>query len=400
MNLLLGLLYTPEEGERLLKTSKVGLQGAANNYQWALIRGLHELTGEKVHVVNSTPMGTFPKHSTTLFVKAQVNETPEAVVDNQSYVNLPLIKQIQRTSAAYRRVKQLLVEREEPVTVMVYSLYNPYLKALKKLKQKSQNFQYILIVPDLPGTFGIESTNPVVRKIQRIRGKKAIKLCQYADGYVLLTEQMAKPLCIEGKPIVVVEGVSSGNLEAITSYQRGEKPTILYTGTVDAALGMDTLVKAFLKLPEGSARLCIAGAGPYAERLKALSKEHSDIEYLGYLPKKEIDALQRQVAILVNPRSADDVYTRYSFPSKTMEYLTTGVPVVMNRLPGIPEEYENHLFFTDGSDVDSLARKLQEVLSMDETAVLEHGIRASRFVKDRKSSVPQAKKVIDLAQRL
>ena len=42
----------------------------------------------------------------------------------------------------------------------------------------------------------------------------------------------------------------------------------------------------------------------------------------------------------MNPRSADAEYTKYSFPSKTIEYLATGVPVVMNRLPGIPEEYE------------------------------------------------------------
>ena len=83
-----------------------------------------------------------------------------------------------------------------------------------------------------------------------------------------------------------------------------------------------------------------------------------------------------------------------------MEYLSTGVPVVMNKLPGIPEEYHEHLFFADNSDAESRAKKLQEVLQMSEEELRAHGIRAAKFIQEEKSSTPQAKKVIGLIDLL
>ena len=38
----------------------------------------------------------------------------------------------------------------------------------------------------------------------------------------------------------------------------------------------------------------------------------------------------------VNPRQNNEEFTKYSFPSKTMEYLASGVPVVAYKLDGIP----------------------------------------------------------------
>ena len=102
----------------------------------------------------------------------------------------------------------------------------------------------------------------------------------------------------------------------------------------------------------------------------------------------------------MNPRSADEEYTKYSFPSKTIEHLATGVPVVMNRLPGIPEEYVEHLFLTEHSDAQSLTKMLQMVLDMDEQTVLEHGFRAIAFIQNEKNGTSQAKKIVELAKKL
>ena len=41
-------------------------------------------------------------------------------------------------------------------------------------------------------------------------------------------------------------------------------------------------------------------------------------------------------AMLINPRTNEGVYTQYSFPSKTMEYMRAGKPVLCCKLDGIP----------------------------------------------------------------
>ena len=400
MYVFLGLLYNKEDEERLAKTSKVGLQAAANNYQWGLIRGLFKKTGEKTYVINSVPMGVFPQNSTTLVEKKHHSSVEEAEIENCGYVNLPVIKQFQRTWSAYRRLSRLTKQSAEPVTVVVYSLYGPYLRAIKKAKRKHKNFKCILVVPDLPGVYGIESTNPLLKLVQRIRGKSSLKLSQYADGYVLLTEQMAEPLKIAEKDYVIIEGIANENIERISTYKRERVPMILYTGAIEESLGMKILLEAFEALPVGLAKLCVAGAGSYTHTLKDAAKTNPNIEYLGYLPKQRIHQLQREAAILVNPRSAEDAYTKYSFPSKTMEYLSTGVPVVMNALPGIPNEYHTHLFLAESSDANSMAKMLKTVLTADENVLLEHGYRGAEFVKSQKSSGPQAAKLLELAEML
>lgn len=47
--------------------------------------------------------------------------------------------------------------------------------------------------------------------------------------------------------------------------------------------------------------------------------------------------ISKNADVLVNPRQNDDEYTKYSFPSKNIEYLMTGNAVMAYMLDGIPE---------------------------------------------------------------
>ena len=394
MIIFLGTLFSREDEKRLLKTSKRGLQGAANNYQWGLLQGLSQVCGQPILTINSIPMGTFPRHSSVLFQRASVEKTPEAEIHSHSYINLPLIKQRQRERYAYRSLKKLISSSTEPVTVIVYSLYNPYLKSLNRLKKRGFDFRYILVVTDLPGEYGVESENRVIRMLQRKIGKQDLVLSQAADGYVLLTEQMTVPLSVGNKPYTVIEGVYNYREPDKGKIEKQVPPVILYTGALDAALGLDTLIEAFHKLPAGRAQLHIAGGGPFVGELEQICRENPNIHYMGYLSKQEIDVRQRSATILVNPRSGDKEFTKYSFPSKTIEYMATGTPVVMNRLPGVPAEYEQYVFFTERDDAVGLAQMLEKVLAMDAECREAFGAKAQAFIENEKNGRKQTEKIM------
>lgn len=395
MYVFLSTLYTPQDEPRLLKAEKHGLQAAANNYQWGLLRGLSQLLDRPIETVNTVPMGSFPRHSRILLERSQHTQLPQANIHSPGFLNLPLIKQWQRRRNAYRQLKKLLKTSTEPVTVVAYSLYNPHLKAVARLK-KRHSFRYILVVPDLPGCYGVESTNPILRFIQRRIGNRDLRLSQAADGYVVLTEQMKIPLQTGSKPCAVIEGIYNDRGEIPAPTEKTEPPVILYTGALDTAFGIHTLVEAFRLLPPGSAQLHIAGGGAYAETLK----KAEDVCYLGYLPKDQVEARQRSATVLVNPRPNDRDYVKYSFPSKTIEYLASGTAVVMNRLPGVPGDYEDHVFFTERDDAQGLAQALQRVLSLDAATLAAHGAAAQAFIQTQKSPAPQAQKILTLANSL
>jgi glycosyltransferase involved in cell wall biosynthesis len=105
--------------------------------------------------------------------------------------------------------------------------------------------------------------------------------------------------------------------------------------------------------------------------------------------------LQRAASVLVNPRRPEGEFTKYSFPSKTMEYLASSKQVIMHRLPGMPPEYLEHLTIPATPDASGLAQALRAVSarSKDERAI--SGAQARAFILASKSPDAQVTRVLD-----
>ena len=153
-------------------------------------------------------------------------------------------------------------------------------------------------------------------------------------------------------------------------------------------------MKSFLKANVANAQLHIYGDGNYREQLEKICEKYSQIVYCGVCPKKVIEEKEREATLLVNPRTSDGEYTKYSFPSKTMEYMLSGTPVVMTRLPGLPQEYYKYLFLFEEETVDGYAQTLKVLLEMDPSELQRRGMAAQRFVLDNKNKEIQAKKIV------
>ena len=88
--------------------------------------------------------------------------------------------------------------------------------------------------------------------------------------------------------------------------------------------------------------LCGDGdARPYVEEQ---IKKDSRIEYKGVVTSSVANEYINSADVLINPRSNSEEYTKYSFPSKNIEYLMTGKTVVAYMLDGMPKCYENYVY--------------------------------------------------------
>ena len=65
--------------------------------------------------------------------------------------------------------------------------------------------------------------------------------------------------------------------------------------------------------------------------------------------------------VLVNPRNMDLPENANNFPSKIMEYMATGKPIISTRFPG-NERFEKHVLFSE-STAEDLERKMDIILS-------------------------------------
>ena len=384
--IFLGFAFDEQKAAELLKYSRVGLQTAANQYQMGFISGL----AREITVLSVLPVGAFPRGNSRICFGESRGASAFGEIRYLPFVNLLGLKDATQARSVYRALRELLDKSGECI-IYVYSLYLPFLSALRRLKREFRGVKICLIVPDLPGKYGILRSALSLGGIRdRVEAKRKMKLASVADSFVLLTETMAEVL--PKRPYAVIEGFLPQ--QEFDYSNKREPKTILYTGSLNAAFGVDKLLDAFAKITDPDFRLWICGAGGIQSTVEECAKKDSRISYFGFLPKKEIAELQTRCDILINPRSADGEYTRYSFPSKTMEYLLSGSKVLMYRLPGVPEEYFKYIYTISGSSADDMAAAITAA-AKDEGFDTRRGEQIE-WIKREKNNVAQMKKLTEL----
>jgi glycosyltransferase involved in cell wall biosynthesis len=219
------------------------------------------------------------------------------------------------------------------------------------------------------------------------------------DGYVVLTEQMSAVLNSKQKPYLVMEGLVdvSADAPAADGAEKTTHPTVLYAGALRKEYGLETLVQGFLAWDEPDAELIVYGQGDYASELASIAMDEPRITYRGAVPMAEVIEAERRAWLLVNPRPVDQEFTKYSFPSKNMEYLVSGTPVLTTRLPGMPREYLEYVLTIDEPGPPGVAEALVRALAEGRDGLLRRGERGRAFVLEHKNNVQQASRILDLA---
>ncbi len=258
------------------------------------------------------------------------------------------------------------------------------------LAARLRGCQCVGIVTDLPDMLGGGRLSKGIANF----------VIRHCTAYVFLTEAMNDYLNKKGKPYVILEGHSDISMrERTPALEKKLKPRVcFYAGGVSRQYGLHNLVEGFQKANLPDAQLHIYGPGDYVEELKAIAAEDSRVFYGGMLLSSQIVDKEMEATLLVNPRPTEEDYVKYSFPSKTMEYMSTGTPVLTTVLPGMPKEYHPYVYLLEDESADGIARKLQEVLSQTEGQLLQKGMEARAFILDQKNNVIQGKKILDMLE--
>ena len=109
--------------------------------------------------------------------------------------------------------------------------------------------------------------------------------------------------------------------------------------------------------------------------------------------------LQMAATLLVNPRPTGEEYVKYSFPSKTMEYMSTGTPVLTTVLPGMPKEYHPYVYLLEEETADAIAEELRQIFAQPADALFEKGMAAREFILKEKNNVSQAGKILAMLKK-
>lgn len=390
----------PKEWEKEVSAcSKKNMVDAANALEWNLLKGLENNTKKSIIVINTLPVGSYPQYYSKPFIQRSLFMISSQLnIAELGFCNIKLIRKISIANALYRETCKILKKNSKATTIYIYSASSIYLNVFRKIKRRFPNVKSCMIIADLPGMTNLSRKKPIsLRLYEKFTLGKTWNDLTLLDCFVFLTKYMRDYLKID-RPYCVMEGIASESPKANIGEKR--KKTILYTGTLHQKFGVMNLVKAFGQIENPNYRLVICGIGDSEKAIQEAAEKDSRISFLGQLPRKEVLEWQSKATVLVNPRQNNEEFTKYSFPSKTMEYLSSGIPVVAYKLDGIPDEYDAYIQYVEDDSIESLKKKLIEVCELSDEERKNLGSAGRAFVLTEKNSTIQVKKIVELIDSL
>jgi len=356
--LLLCGYFEPKYQQEISEKTKTWVENAANTFQQRLIAGLKK-QDINLQVVSAPFIGPWPTaYEDKAFKGFKAGESTE----NIQYVpfnNIWGYRNISRTAVLKKSVKEFVRHtKAEKKAIIVYCPHTPFLEAAVYGKQLDKSIHIHMVVPDLPQYMNLsKKAHPVYDFFKKIDIHKMEKLIAHVDSFMLLTEYMAEKLNVGKRPYIVVEGITDKQQAAPNKREKHGKK-VAYAGKLVEAFGAKRLIEAFELIEDPQASLHICGGGELKPYVEEMCKKDSRIHYHGVVSAEKANEILQQADVLVNPRQNDDEYTKYSFPSKNIEYLMTGNAVIAYMLDGMPEIYRKLFQIPKSNSTQDLAQAI------------------------------------------
>ena len=398
-------LYPRCKRDYYLSRSKAGLSSAADAHQYAIALGLREVCDD-FYIVNVPAVSHYPIRYKDLYQKFEVIYENGLTIHNVGYNNLIEYQLISRCVNTRKVLDKLIANSDDDVYIVLYGINIAINKAVVDIKYKYlSKIKICNIIPDLPQD--IIKSDSILRRMQSyihsLYFKSSEEYFTEYDSFVLLTKYMNEIVKASNDRFIVSEGVYE---EKVTKRKTHNNDSdifrLFYGGMMYEKFGIKNLVKAFCSINNPRMRLALCGYGDCVEWVKKMSEKDSRIEYLGILPREEVLELQSEASLLVNPRIPDcNPFTKYSFPSKTLEYFASGTPTLLYQLDGIPDEYYEYCYSLDSqhTGVEDLANKIIEISNISLNNRLLLAQKARSFVIENKNSKVVGEMIYELLCR-
>lgn len=310
-------------------------------------------------------------------------------------VTIPVLSQLFRFFYNLYFFLIYFIKNEKP-NIMVCDIMRFYTSFPALLVAKLMHIKCVGYAADIPQMYHHQKKKRqtlIKLLLKRIYSSTSI----YYDGYILLSEFMNEHINPKGHPYIVVEGLvgetEPPKMLLLENKRIDNELTLMYSGGLYEKYGVKMLIDAIAGLNDICVKLWLFGKGELVDYITELN--NPNIIYCGYKPHSEIIAKQHQADFLINPRFTNEEYTKYSFPSKTMEYLASGTPVISTRIKGIPDEYFKYIIPIKEESIKGIQCVLKEVFSMSKESLIKLGKSSQEFVYKEKNNVVQTARVID-----
>ena len=210
-------------------------------------------------------------------------------------------------------------------------------------------------------------------------------LVKKTSGLLVINDSFIKKLSIKTPYLKTNIGVISDSIgDKFCENEKcfvssDDKKIILFAGTINVENGVDLLIGFVRSNMQLDFELHFYGDGDCVPLIQDLARRDSRVKYLGRVSDEVLQRRLRMAGILINLRDPCSITKDYSFPSKLINFMATGTPVVSNRFPGLGKEFDDCIYVFDSYDEKSFLKTMVPLLRGALSRSV--GVAARDFVK-------------------
>ncbi len=163
--------------------------------------------------------------------------------------------------------------------------------------------------------------------------------------------------------------------------RESEKRKLAYAGTFISFNGISELLEAFVSLDKDLYELHFYGYGPLERKIREYCSVYPNIIFHGRIDNMRLLEELKNMDLLINPRLTDNRIKYFTFPSKIVEYILTGKPVLTTRFYTMPPEYLNFVHIITEENPTGIKDAIQNVFKFSEEQLQKKCERGIDFVK-------------------
>jgi len=381
--------------EFVAELNKKGGKGQDSSIALAreLVEGFEEL-GEPFDLITGYSVPDFRTYDDIIIPRRQWSHREGNINIDVSFLNLPYINRLSKGFSMRKEALKWAKRQKNDIQIFVYCAHSPFLMAAVAVKKKYPSAKLCVMIGDLP-QYMDGSMSAFKKFLKKIDYELINKYLNYADSLVFSNKAASKVIQGSSKNIAMVEGVAGKTSVDLCSLS-GNKKILLYSGALGVNCGIQELLDIFMRTKGDDYELWFTGKGVMEGKISEASQNDARIRYIGYLDtQEELHDIQRKATAFASVRPPDNLFSKYSFPSKIMEYLPYGRPILAFKSEGIPDEYDDFLTYMNFFDYNMAAKTVSAALETEHIE-LEEKKQAIELFLQSKNKKAQAKKILEL----
>jgi glycosyltransferase involved in cell wall biosynthesis len=397
--LFVGQLFPESMMSKIMEQEILPIQ--TQRFGKALVEALKMGFEENVEVLSTAPLVDFPHSRMIIAPRAKWligNKIPATMM---SYLNILGLKQLTRWIGTFFFVSRwILSNRTSRRVILLHGVQSCKLWGILFAQVFGRCNTISYITDDLGISLSWEKS--LTRKMRNLDVALMLKGLQKASGVIAMTVCLAEKLA-PGLPVLIMPTIrqsSANELEPKPGCMDAGSFNIVYTGKLCQSYGLVLLMDAFMQADRPNWRLLISGWGEMEEQVRGFARNNPQVEYFGLLSSEELLELRQHADVLVNPKLTSTSTSDLAFPSKIVEYLSTGKPVVSTNLPIFDSEFRKHLVIAQSDSPEELIRCLDQVMVWNESQREAWRVETIRFVNEELSPQTQGNRIREFANSL